>query len=386
MSFRKCLAGACMVAGMSIALLGGAMAETIKIGVIAPLTGGAAPWGMITAEGAKIRAAEINAKGGLEIGGKKYDIQIIAYDDQYKASDAVAAYNRLLTYDNAKYVVLFSSAATLALKQQVEDDKVVALTVAASEKAIDATTRAIFRVYTPPSDFVPPLVAWVKANLPERRVVLLSPNDETGWVALQAAASAFKQEGFDVAGSDVYERSQNDFQPLLTKLLGLKPEMIDLGAAAPATAVLLVRQARELGFRGRFIKTAGGSVNEIIAGAGKEAAEGLVSVQYVDQSNPGFRRVAEAYQASVGQPPNEMIATLYDAAAVLMRAIELSGDPNDTAKVRAAFAKALPMQSVQGETLTLGGKARYGADQQIMTVSYVSLVKDGVPRLVGKAQ
>ena len=77
--------------GLSMGAVGVAHAQTVKIGVIAALTGGGAPWGIAAAEGTKIAAAEINAKGGLDVGGKKHKVEVIAYDDQYKAADAVAA-------------------------------------------------------------------------------------------------------------------------------------------------------------------------------------------------------------------------------------------------------------------------------------------------------
>ena len=101
---------ACLCAG----LLPGANAQTVKIGVIAALTGGGAPWGLAAAEGVKIVASEINAQGGLDVGGTKQRVEVIAYDDQYKAADALAAYNRLVNQDGAKYVFILSSASALA--------------------------------------------------------------------------------------------------------------------------------------------------------------------------------------------------------------------------------------------------------------------------------
>ena len=114
-----------------------AFSETLKIGVIGPLTGGGAPWGNAAAEAVRILASETNAKGGIVVGSKKYRIEVIAYDDQYKAAEAVAAYNRLLNQDGVKYIMIATSAPTMALKKNVEDDKVIALTSSYSPAAID---------------------------------------------------------------------------------------------------------------------------------------------------------------------------------------------------------------------------------------------------------
>jgi branched-chain amino acid transport system substrate-binding protein len=69
-------------------------AETLGLGIIAPLTGPGAPWGMAAQKAGEILAAEVNAEGGLDVGGTKYEVEVFAYDDQYKAAEAVAAYDR----------------------------------------------------------------------------------------------------------------------------------------------------------------------------------------------------------------------------------------------------------------------------------------------------
>lgn len=372
--------------GISIGVLGTAHAQTVKIGVIAALTGGGAPWGMAAAEGAKIAAAEINAKGGLDVGGKRQKVEVIAYDDQYKAADAVAAYNRLVRQDGAKYVIIMSSAGALALKQNVEDDKILALTSSYSAKAIDKNSKYMFRLFSDAYDYLPALIAWTRDNYKERRVFTLNPNDETGWDQSKLSEKVFKQNDFTIAGQEVYERTLKDFQPLFTKVIGLKPEIIDLGSTPPATAGLMIRQAREMGYKGMFIKTGGAGPKDILAGAGKEGVENMVSVLYADPKNAGYQRVAAAYKKSTGQEPNEIVVPFYDAVNVLLQAIQKAGTASDTTKVAAAFGKALPMASLQGDQLTLGGKAHIGADQQIVSTMYIGVMKNGEAVVVGKAR
>jgi branched-chain amino acid transport system substrate-binding protein len=365
-------------------LLGTASAQTLKIGVIAPLTGGAAPWGLAAEQGPKILAAEINAKGGLEVGGKKYPVEIIAYDDQYKAADAIAAYKRLTTRDGVKYVVILSTVASIALRQSVEDDKIVALTSSGAAKTIDPNTRYMFRLLSIAADYMPGFADWVKANVKGRRVLIVNPNDESGWDQNELADKAYRQAGLEVIGRELYERTQKDFSPMLTKIIAMKPDIIDLSAGAPATAGLVIRQARELGYKGVFVKSGGAGPKDIVAGAGKEAAEGVLNIIYADPANKGYQRIVTEYKKTIGQDPNEIIVSFYDGVNVLLRAIQNAGDLNDTAKVVAAFPTALPMQSVQGDTLTFDGKATAGVDRQVMTVNYVGEIKNGEPVIIGK--
>jgi branched-chain amino acid transport system substrate-binding protein len=375
-------AGLALYAGSSLT----AYAQTLKLGVIAPLTGAGAPWGVAAAEAAKIIAADFNQKGGLEVGGRKYQVQIIAYDDQFKATDAVAAYNRLINHDEAKYILIHTSAASVALKQRVEDDKVVALSGGYTPKSIDANTKFMFRVYSTPTDYLPSLVKWLGQNMTGKRIAILNPNDETGWDQSQITNKLFKENGFDVASNDLYERTQQDFQAVFTRVNASKPDVVDLGTSSPTTAAIMIRQARELGYQGQIVKTGGPGWQEIVAGAGKEAAEGTIGILYANPNNENYRRISAEYKKSIGQDPNDMLLPIYDGFNVLLHAIQKAGAVDDTTKVAAAFAQALPMKSIQSEELTLGGKANWGSNQQIMTVNYIGIIKSGVPQVVGSVK
>ena len=181
------------VAGAWASALPVAQAESIKIGVIAAMTGGGAAWGQATAEGPRIAAAEVNAHGGLDVAGKKYQVEIIAYDDQYRAADAVAAYQRLVKQDGARYVILMSSSSALAVRQSVEDDEVVALTSAYSNKVITPETKFMFRLFSIGADYTPALVKWFKDNISERRVAHGQPQRRDRLGSIEADRGPFQK-------------------------------------------------------------------------------------------------------------------------------------------------------------------------------------------------
>ncbi len=377
---KRLAASAALAAALMAACLSAALAQTVKIGVIAPMTGPGASWGMAMAEAARIRADEVNARGGLDQAGKKAKVEIIVYDDQYKASEALAAYNRLVTRDGVKNIIVLVSASMMALKQNAEDDKIILLTGAFASKAIDEKTRYTTRFTSVPFHYMPGFAAWLKANGPERRIATLNPNDETGWEQKEVTTKAFKEAGFDVVASELFERSLKEFQSVLTKLKNENVEILDLGTASPATAGLIVRQARELGYKGRFIKTGGPGWQEILDGAGsKESVEGMIGMGYVDTTAPGYLRIAAEYKKKVGQEANVMLAPYYDATAVMLAAIEKAGDANDSQKVAAALPQIMPFKSVQNDDLS------YTA-QQILTPIYLSQMKNGTPVVVGKVK
>src|SRR5262249_8282360 len=68
----------------------------LKIGVLGPMSGASAQWGVELSRGAQMRADEINAKGGVDLDGKRVKITIIPYDHKGDAAEARTAANRLV--------------------------------------------------------------------------------------------------------------------------------------------------------------------------------------------------------------------------------------------------------------------------------------------------
>ena len=229
------------------------------------------------------------------------------------------------------------------------------------------------------------MIKWAKANIPGDRVALLYPNDESGWVFDKMVSEQMGKVGYNVVNKELVERSIKDFQPVLTRILANNPDVIDLGPTLSATAGLIVRQARELGYKKAFIVLGGGGAREIVTAAGPEASEGILHMVYADPVNPAYKPIADRYRQKFNALPNELIVNYYDGAVALMKAIQLAGDPNNAVKVREAFPKVFPLKSLQGDSLTFGGKDTIGVDAQVFSKNYIAVVKKGESVVVGTA-
>jgi branched-chain amino acid transport system substrate-binding protein len=380
MNFAKIASGFALSTALFGAAVAGAHAEDLKLGLIGPLTGPAAAWGAAAKVSMEILADKVNAKGGLDVGGKKYQVKIVAYDDMYKASEAVAAYNRLTNQDGVKIIVIQTSAPTMALKQSLEDDKIIGFTTSYTAAAIDEKTKYLFRAYSTANDFMPPYAEWMAKNLKEKKMATLNPNDETGWAQQKTTEALYKKNGFTVLQGELYERSTKDFAPLITKVMATGPDVIDLGASSPATVGLIVRTAREQGYKGRFVQTGGAGWVEAVQAAGKEATEGMVNILYADPDNAAFQGVVEEYKKRMnGQQPNEMVSVYTDLMSVILAAVEKAGTVSDTTKIAASVPSALPMTALQGTEMTY-------APQQIRTWDYIGVLTDGRPKVAGKVK
>ena len=109
-----------------------------------------------------------------------------------------------------------------------------------------------FRAMLSQWEVAEPFYRWVKEKHPQvKRVALISPNDTSGKDTNTAVVKALKGLGFEVAADEYYERGTKDFYPILTKLLATKPDMLDVAAAPAGEGGLILKQARELGFKAR---------------------------------------------------------------------------------------------------------------------------------------
>ncbi|MCL4767439.1 MAG: ABC transporter substrate-binding protein [Hyphomicrobiaceae bacterium] len=360
-------------------------AETLRLGVVSALSGPGSAWGLAVDGGVRIAAKEINAAGGLKVGGKTYTIEVTSYDDKYKAADGVTAATRLIEQDGIKYIFgPLGSASMLAVKPLYEQNEILALVNSYSDKVLDKNTKNIYRVLPTTREFIEPMVKWVKQHKPGlTNVAVISPNDETGWASQALQKEYYAKHGFKIIASELFERSLKDFQPLLTRMIAAKPDIIELDTTPPPTAGLIIRQARELGYKGAFVKIGGPGVPEIVNAAGKDFAEGTIVYVGADASDTKYKWLESEYQKLYPPPMNSFNVFFYDAANMLFESMRKAGTVGDVKAVRAALEKITPFKGMQG-TLSWTGKAYYGSDHQLLVPVFVGMIENGEEKVVTK--
>lgn len=360
--------------------------EVLRIGSVSPLTGPGAAWGLAIEGGARIAADQVNAKGGLEVAGKKYKVEVVSYDDEYKTASTVTAVNRLIERDGVNFIIgPLGAASLLAVKGIADKNKVLLMTNTYTVKALE-NTQFVFRVLPTSREFVPPFVKWLKENRPAiRKVALIAPNDETGWDSQKVQAEAYKQNGFDVVASELFERSQTDFRAMLTKLLAASPDSIELDTAPPPTAGLLIRQARELGFKGQFTKFGGVNVNDMVKAAGAENVEGTLGYFAGDPNGKEWKWLEEQYAKFHQNQMGDFTFFFYDATKLLLESIAKAGSVTDTAAVRTEIEKASPFETLLGKSVW-GGKSTYGVNRQLFTPVFLGEIVGGKGQVITKLE
>lgn len=383
-SRRALIGGLGAAAGLSHARVALAADEPIRIGVLATLTGPGGVWGLAVDGAARVAADEVNRAGGLRVGATTHLLEVVSYDDQYKAANAVTAVNRLIDRDGVRFILgPIASVSVSAIKPITEDKKVFLFPNSWSASTLK-DTNYVFRVAATTREFAPAAVAWLKANRPMiTAVATLAPNDETGWNSQAVQKEVYAKAGYRVVATELFERSQTDFRAIVAKLLAASPDSIELDTVPPSTAGLIVRQARDAGFKGAFTKFGGFDVNEIVRTAGSENAEGIVGVLNADPGSEAWARLRTEYARFQKNEMGDFVFLFYDAARILLAGIAKAGTASDPDAIRTAIEQLAPFPGTVGG-LNWGGAADYGVNHQLYTPVFLTEIAGGKGRVIGK--
>lgn len=375
-----------LAAASTIALIsGGAMAqETLKLGALVTLSGAGASWGQGMMRAAELAAEDVNEEGGLEVGGTKYNVEIVAYDDAYKANEAVTAANRLVFEDEVKYIIgTVGSAPILAIQPITEENGVITMTLGFTGQALSPEKPYTFRPNPTTAEVAQPQIDWIVKTQGVKTVGALFPKDETGEAIAKDLSAAYEKAGATLAVTEFFERDRVDFIPLLTRIIAQGVDAIELDGNSPATAGQIVQQARDLGFEGVILRTGGPATQEIVNVAGKAATEGMFVHSAFDPGVETAKAYEERFTATYNEPMNGFSPFFYDGTKMLFQAMRDAGTVEDTEAVKTALENISDYQGILG-TMNWTGEDRYGIAHQLDSPFYIARVEGGEEVIVAR--
>ncbi|MBC8499441.1 MAG: ABC transporter substrate-binding protein [Candidatus Atribacteria bacterium] len=328
-----------------------ASAKIIRIGGVACLTGAAATYGASTRNGCVLAFKAVNDEGGVDIGGEKYLIHYIFEDDQGSPEAAANAFRKLIDQDEV-YAILGSvmSKCTLAGAPIAQDASVPVISPTSTAVQVTRTGDYIFR-----SCFLDPFQGAVVATFSYNdlkaktaAVIFDNANDYTKGLAEAFRESFEKLGGKVVAYESFTEESKTvDFSAQLTKIKSANPEVIFLDAYYSAAA-LMAKQARGLGITVPFVGADGWDSAEF-SKLGGEAVEGGYFCNHYSPEDPRpiVQNFVKKYTETYGATPDALATLAYDAALILIDALQRAGS-TDGAAIRDAIS-ATDLECVSGQ-------------------------------------
>ena len=379
---------AALGAALAFGLAGGAAhaQDVIKIGGIGPLSGGGTGWGLAVQRGLELAVDDLNAAGGAKVGGKSYKYELIVYDDQYSGQGGKAAAERLVNQDKVNFIIgPVGSPPALGVISVTNAAKVLALTNGYAKPILQNDTKDPynFRIYNTNIEFGPPIVKWIKENIPAiKKIGMLAPNDAVGQFVAPAMADDYRKQGFEVE-LDLFERGTKEFTPGILRMMAKKVDAFDFDGNAPGDAGLMLKQIRQAGFRGAVMQVGGPGIDEIVEIAGP-AAEGFMSYDIYDWDSAPGQKLKAAYEKRYGKGIINIFVPFFYHAALLLNESIKRADSIDTDKVRAALMTTDGYDAgVLGAPIKWTGKETYGINHQLLNRYYFSEIKGG--KIVKKA-
>ncbi|WP_370209996.1 ABC transporter substrate-binding protein [Alloalcanivorax venustensis] len=367
-SFRR-LAAAGAVA---LAIGGAAHADEINIGFTGPLSGGAALYGENTLEGLRMAAEEINAAGGITVDGEKHTINIQALDDKYSPSQAAVNGKRLVQQYNAPVIFTPHSGGTFALQAFNERDGFLVMSYTSVPAVTSKGNKLTVKIPPNFTDYIEPFSRITMDRFGKKLGVANATHDYAKYWTKEFVP-VWRELGGEVAAMNPMDYNKSaDFYTGVSKVLSEDPDVMFVGGASEPTG-LVVRQARELGFKGGFILMDQAKMDEVAkVSGGIKSLEGSVGVVPLDKyENEGAKLFLKKWQEDHNGVATSETAYNYFAMYLIAQAMQEAGTVDDAKAIRAAIASAMEKVSVEHNPYDVDGideAGNLGADPQIAEV------------------
>ena len=355
--------------------------EVLKIGVNGVMSGEAASWGLVNKYCAETTADIYNAKGGVDIGGKKYKLQIVALDDKNDPKVSVTNAEKL-TSNGIKYIIGPNIDTTaLAVKPVMERAKALNFPYAFAKELYKAPANASVLGMVASYQVGPIMYDYLKTKKGVKSIAFLARNESDSKNQQIEGVEAAKKLGLNVvAASESYEPGTKDFMPVMTKVIKTKPDAIVLSGVSPADAPLLNKAARDLGFKGT-LSTETAQDSKILAQVAGSKANGFMSVggaSTPEIQSDAMKEFIEAYKKRVGEWNDEAGTKVYALElilAVLKKNPAALNDVDVFRKEMATFSMINPFVKGGATKLEFAGNADFGRRSQV-----------GVPLVINEFQ
>lgn len=356
--------------------------DTLKIGFVGVTSGPAAAWGTSNVRSMQTLAAWYNETGGVKIGDKTYDVEIVTFDDQKDPKRAVEGMEKM-AQEGIHYVV----------GPNVDDGAAAVRPVAEKNNIIYFPYAFPKELYTPPASNAilgmianyqsgPAIYKYLKENKGVKTVAFVAANESDPLSQRDGGVAAAKALGLEVvADKDTYQNDTRDFTPVLTPIVALNPDLLVLSGVAPANAPLLIRSARELGYEGLISTETAQDAKVLEEGAG-ELANGFISVggaSTPEISSDRMKEFVDRYTKMFGEYNDESNTKVYALDYILetMKANPAAVDNIDEFK-KTIDTFSAPNPYVKGDAkLNYVGTTSFGQKRQISVPMVVNEYKDG---------
>ena len=298
--------------------------ETLKIGLLAPLTGEVAEYGVAVANGVRLYVEEYNAAGGMN--GKQ--IELVEYDEEGDSAKAVTGYNSL---DQGVAAIIgdVTTGPTIAVVVESQADNMPMITASATAAAVtvDPDSGAVYENMFR-SCFIDPfqgekMATFAFDELGAKTAAILY---NTGIDYSVGLTDSFKEKaaelGLEIVAEESYADGAVDFMSQLTTIASKNPDVLFVPDYYSVVA-LVATQANAAGVTATMLGADGwDTVLSVVEDASLLEGAYYCAGYSKNDTTEAVQTFIAAYEAKYDSAPNMFAAQAYDAAAILFAALE----------------------------------------------------------------
>jgi branched-chain amino acid transport system substrate-binding protein len=327
-----------------------APAETVvKIGHVAPLTGGIAHLGKDNENGARMAIDEINAAGGVKAGDVTYKLELVAEDDKADPKEGTIAAQKIVDSGAVAVVGHLNSGTSIPASKLYSDAGMTQISPSATNpKLTDQGFKTTFRVVANDNQQGAVLANYAASEMKAKTIAIIDDRTAYGQGLADVVERVAKEKGVKVVAREFTNDKATDFNAILTKVRATKPDVVMYGGM-DATAGPMAKQMKQLGIKApmlagdgvcspEFIKLAGDAAGVLTCSMAGEAVEKLAKGE----------EFKAKYKAKFNQDVQVYSPYSYDAVYVIADAIKRAGKAD-----RASITAAMPATNYTGLTGTI---------------------------------
>lgn len=317
-----------------------ASATNVKIGFINSITGPEAPIGENLTNGVMLALEDLKKRG--------INVELMKEDDTGKPQISMSAMEKLAGQAVAGVVGPYTSACSNAVAKLAEKYKVPLIVPAAAKEEITRQGyKYVFRMNAPADQYASSVIDAALGMGKQKTIAFIYENTDFGTSTTKSAKEYVAKKGLRVVADEPYSKGSPDYRSTLTKIKAQKPDLVFM-VSYVADAILLMRQAREIGLQPQAFLGGGAGFTTVQFAKEKEISNYVLSTtQWTEDVNwPGAKDFFRRYKAKFGKEPTYHAACAYESMIIMAETAAKAGGNRD--KTRAAL-KSGSWNGIMGE-------------------------------------
>lgn len=299
----------------------GGSLEKLVIGVVGPMSGQYSDYGSTAKAGAEYALKE-KQEAFKKLG---FDVQLSAQDDQADPKQGVAVAQMLISNPDVVGVVGHATTgASITAAAQYDQEKLVMVSPSATGSDLtEQSKKIVHRICARDDQQGSKAAIYAKNQLNIKSAYLMHDKQAYGQGLAEEVKKQFEKDGVNIVGFEGVTAGEKDYSAVINQIIAANPEMVYFGGYY-SDAGIIVKQAREKGFKGIFMGGDGYDSADLVKIAGADNANNVVftsTVGDVGATEEGKKWISD-FESSTGNKVGIFTSFGYDSMGVMLNGLE----------------------------------------------------------------